>query len=174
MAKPSTEEYPGHLRKYIELVQEKDLTNALENSLNEVTDFFSGLTSYRQDYTYAPGKWTIPGILLHISDTERIFAYRALRISRNDQTPLEGFNQDDYMKQVDLDSRYLPDLVAEFRTVRLASLSLFRSMDDSVLLRSGTANGNSITVQAIGFAIAGHASHHMRIIREKYLKEGES
>lgn len=169
MPKPSVAEYPAHYQRYIDLVSEPDLVDALERNLQVVLDFFHSVPSEKLDYQYAPGKWTIPGILLHISDSERVFAYRALRISRGDTTPLEGFDENILMQYVQLDNRYLGDLISEFRSVRTASLTLFRSLDEEALLRQGTANGHATNSLAIGFLTVGHALHHLQVIKERYL-----
>ena len=121
------------------------------------------------DYVYAPGKWTVKEIIQHMIDTERIFAYRALRIARGDQTPLPGFDQDDYAKSVDVKNRLLDDLVDEMISVRRSTCFLFDSLDDKDLRNKGYASQNEIDVIALGYIICGHFLHHNKIIRERYI-----
>ena len=104
----------------------------------------------------------------HVADTERIFAYRALRISRGDQTPLSGFEQDDYVREANFGARKLADIVEEYAHVRQASLDLFRSLDENAWLRRGVASNNAVTVLALAYLIAGHELHHRKILEERY------
>ncbi len=171
MPRPLPDQYPATYQRYIDLVPQDDLVDALEQNMEEVTRFFHAVPEEKLFQVYAPGKWTIPAILLHISDTERIFAYRVLRIARGDLTPLESFDEKHLMDQVDISTRFLPDLVTEFRTVRAATLSLFHSLGESDLQRQGTASGHLTTVTGMGFFIAGHANHHMKVISERYLEK---
>lgn len=120
------------------------------------------------DYAYAPGKWTVKKLLNHIVDTERIFIYRALCIARGDQTPLPGYDENDYAEAAQVGHRSLVDLAHEFQSVRSATLSLFNSFGEHELLRTGIANGNAMSVNAIGFIIIGHALHHEVVARERY------
>jgi uncharacterized damage-inducible protein DinB len=126
------------------------------------------LTDEQARFAYAPGKWTIKEVLVHILDTERIFAYRALRFARNDQTDLPGFEQDDYVPNSEANDRPLSDILAEYATVRAATLSLFRSFSATQLERTGTANGGPASVRALLFIIPGHELHHLSILRERY------
>jgi uncharacterized damage-inducible protein DinB len=121
------------------------------------------------DYRYAEGKWTIKDIIQHVIDTERIFAYRALRISRNDITPLPGFEENDYVENTKANERGIQDLLAEFSAVRYATLFLFKSFSEEQLKRIGTASGTAISVRAIGFIIIGHQKHHQNVFQERYL-----
>jgi hypothetical protein len=121
------------------------------------------------DYRYADGKWTIKEIIQHIIDTERIFAYRALRISRNDQTPLPGFDENDFANNTTAQTRGLQDLLTEFSAVRHSNLLLFKSFSDEQLLRVGIASEHSISVRAIGFILIGHQKYHQKVFEERYL-----
>ncbi len=120
-------------------------------------------------FAYASGKWTVKQVLGHIIDTERIFAYRALRVARNDASPLEGFEQDDYVKASEMEHRRMADLFDEFRTVRAASISLFKSFAPEAWLRRGLANQFPFSVRGLIFQTAGHELHHVKILRERYL-----
>jgi hypothetical protein len=121
------------------------------------------------DYRYAEGKWTIKEIIQHIIDTERIFAYRALRISRNDQTPLPGFDENDFANNTAAQTRGLQDLLTEFSAVRHSNLLLFKSFSDEQLLQVGIASEHSISVRAIGFILIGHQKYHQKVFEERYL-----
>lgn len=118
---------------------------------------------------YAPGKWSLKESLLHVADTERIFAYRALRIGRGDATPLASFEQDDYVPTSRANMRTLPDVLAELRAVRGASMALVNSFDDDAIARIGTASGRPVSVRALCWVIAGHVAHHIAITRDRYL-----
>jgi uncharacterized damage-inducible protein DinB len=122
-------------------------------------------------YRYATGKWTIKDILVHISDDERIYAYRALCFARNDQTVLPGFEQDKYARYAQAGARTLPDILGEFITVRKATVSLFESLPAEAFTRQGVANSHKVSVRALAYHIAGHELHHINIIKERYLQE---
>jgi hypothetical protein len=120
-------------------------------------------------YRYAEGKWTIKEIMAHLIDDERIYAYRALRFARNDQTELPGFDQDDYAIESAANERSLDDLLEEFAAVRRSTIALFNSFDERVWTRSGVASGNVMSVRAAAYHIAGHELRHLNIIKERYL-----
>ena len=122
----------------------------------------------RWTHRYAPGKWSVSEVVGHLADTERIFAYRALRFARNDATPLAGFDENQFVPPANFDARPLPDLAEELRAVRLASVALFRRLDDAALARRGTANQVEITVRALPWIIAGHERHHVAVLKERY------
>ena len=121
------------------------------------------------DYSYAEGKWTIKEIIQHIIDTERIFAYRALRISRNDKTPLPGFDENDYVDNTNAKRRGIQDLLSEFSAVRHSNLLMYKSFSDEQLRRIGIASNNEVSVRALGFLILGHLKHHQKVFQERYL-----
>ena len=120
------------------------------------------------DQVYAKGKWTLKEILAHLIDSERVFAYRALRFARGDQAHLAGFEQDDYVLESNASNRTVDELYQEFKVVRESSICLFNSLNDKMLQRSGTASDNHVSVVALGFIICGHVIHHQRIIEERY------
>src|SRR5690606_18442301 len=120
-------------------------------------------------YSYAHGKWTLKEVLIHCIDTERIMSYRALRFARNDQTELPGFEQNDYVPQSEANSRKMADLIEEYKILRQSTILLFKSFSDDVLKRAGVANGNPISVRALGFVISGHELHHLNVCKERYL-----
>jgi uncharacterized damage-inducible protein DinB len=128
-----------------------------------------GLSEEQGDSVYAPGKWSIKEVVGHIMDTERMFTHRAFRFARADATPLPGYEQDDYVRAGNFGNRSLKDLIDEFELVRRATISMLRSLDEEAWLRRGVANDNEVTVRALAYILAGHETHHMGIIRERYL-----
>lgn len=120
-------------------------------------------------HAYAPGKWTLAESLVHVADTERVFAYRALRVARGDRTPLPGFDQDAWVPESRAGGRTMADLLDELDTVRAATLSLVRTLDQSAVMQIGTASGNAVSCRAIIWMIAGHAAHHLTLTEQRYL-----
>jgi uncharacterized damage-inducible protein DinB len=169
---PAKTEYAPYYEKYTSLVPEGDITQTLARLLDETLSQLRALSEEQAASRYAPDKWSIKEVLGHIIDSERIFSYRALRFARNDQTPLPGYEQDDYVREGHFDNRQWSDLVDEFEMVRRATLGLLRSLDEEAWLRRGTANESEVTVRALCFIMAGHETHHMGIIRERYLSLG--
>lgn len=124
-----------------------------------------GMAAHR----YAPGKWTLAESILHVTDTERVFSYRLLRVARGDATPLPGFDQDAWVPESRADRRTLIDLAAELSLVRGATLALVRSLDATALDRMGTASGHPVSARALIWMIAGHSAHHLHLTRDRYL-----
>jgi uncharacterized damage-inducible protein DinB len=168
IARPQPGEYAPYYDRYISLVQGEDILNTLDQQRRQMMLLLSGRDEEDGDFRYAPDKWSAKEVLGHVCDTERIFAYRALRISRADATPLEGFEQDDYVRNGPFAQRPLADLVEEFIAVRRATLSLLRNLDEAAWMRRGIANKNEVSVRALAYIIAGHELHHRRILEEKY------
>lgn len=166
--RPESGEYAPYYDRYISLVATKDILATLERQLSETLSLFAGRGEPEGDLRYAPGKWSVKEVLGHLTDTERIFAYRSLRISRNDKTPMEGFEQDDYVRYGPFGHCRLADLVEEFASVRKATLLLFRRLDKAAWARQGVANRSDISVRALAYIIAGHELHHRKILRERY------
>ena len=162
-------EYAERYGNYISKVEEVDLMEELEISLHRLIRFVRDIPMDKFDYRYAEGKWTIKDILQHIIDSERIFAYRALRFARYDTTPLPGFEEDEWANVANGDDRSIQDLLTELAVVRQATLSLFKSFDEQMLLQMGTASNVPMSVRAIGFVIIGHQNHHQQIYQERYL-----
>ncbi len=163
-------EYSPFNATYIEAVnQSVDLLDGFEIGFEQIISLISTLTIEKLAYRYAVGKWTIKDIIQHIIDAERIFSYRALRISRNDQTPLPGFEENDYVENTNANSRNIQDLLKEFKVVRESTSILFKSFTSEQLNRLGVASNHPISVRAIGFVIIGHQQHHFKIIKERYL-----
>ncbi|NRD23511.1 DinB family protein [Winogradskyella litoriviva] len=167
--KLNVNEYNSYYESYIEKSNQKPIVEGLSDNLERIVLFFRAIPKGKQDYSYAEGKWTIKDILLHIIDTERIFSYRALRISRNDKTPLPGFEHNDYVFNASASNRSLESLLEEYTAVRKATIALYNSLNPPVLLEIGEASGFPISVRAIGYIITGHENHHCEIIKQRYL-----
>ncbi|PPK84093.1 DinB family protein [Neolewinella xylanilytica] len=144
------------------------LSEALTTSGDMLLEYLYALDPEHADYAYAPDKWTIAQALQHLIDTERIFAYRSLRLGRRDSTPLPGFDQDEYAARADLTHRRFPEMIGEFAGIRQSTVTLFASFTEADLSFIGTASGYPISCRAMGFIIAGHTFHHQRIYVERY------
>lgn len=167
LARPQAGEFPAYAEKYIALVPD-DVLTALGRLAQGTVQLFSERKEADGDFRYAPDKWSAKEVLGHIIDTERIFTYRALRIARADQTPIEGFEQDDYVRSGEFEQRKLKSLLEEYQSVRSASITLFRSFNEDVWTRRGVANKNEISVRALAYMTAGHELHHVKILKESY------
>ena len=168
IARPEPGEYAPYYERYISLIPGSDILGTLESQRRQMLLLLSGRDEDEGDIRYAPDKWTAKEVLGHVCDTERIFAYRALRISRGDRTPIEGFEQDDYVRNGPFGSAPLAEIVEDYIAVRRATLTLLRNLDEAAWMRRGVANKNEITVRALAYIIAGHELHHRRILEEKY------
>ncbi|MBT8245567.1 MAG: DinB family protein [Winogradskyella sp.] len=165
---PQNEFNPYYL-PYIILATSENIIEGLQRNLKSVTAFYKNIPEEKHNYAYAEGKWTVKDILLHIIDTERIFAYRALRIGRNDKTLMRGFEQDDYVISGNASARTMESLINEYMSVRHSTISLYKSFSQNDLKCMGTASNSPVSVRAIGYIISGHENHHNRIIEERYL-----
>lgn len=168
--RPPKGTYPEYFENYIPLATQDDVMKALLENEKETLMLFGAIPENMADHTYAQDKWSIKDILNHINDTERIFSYRALRFARKDDTQPLPFEQDDYVANADLNKRSLAELVLEFKTIRQATISLYKSFGKDALERMGQTAAGKASVNAIGFAISGHSKHHINIVRERYLK----
>jgi len=162
-------ECSGGFLTYLKEAGDVNLIEELEISLHDFIRFVQNIPLDKFDYRYAEGKWTIKDIIQHMIDTERIFAYRALRFSRNDKTPLPGFEENDYAVNTDAGKRSIQDLLTEFSAVRHSTLLFYKSLSDEQLKRIGTASNIQISTRALGFVIIGHAKHHQNVFQERYL-----
>jgi len=167
--RPLASDYAPYYAKYIQQVPDGDFLETLESQPAKMNSLFGSLNEKQGDSRYAPGKWSVKEVFGHINDTERVFSYRLLRIGRGDQTPLPGFEQDDYVKTANSAARTLASLLEEFHAIRRSSASLIRSLDDASWFRRGTASGKEISALALAFIIAGHAIHHQVILEQRYL-----
>jgi len=168
--RPAPGEYAPYYGRYIDLVPGEDPLHALREGAEETRRLLEPLPESRGDARYAEGKWSVKEVLSHVADTERVFAYRALRFARRDETPLPGFDQDVWVAGLSTSGRTLRSFREELRAVRGASLALFGNLDAEAWDRTGTANDVRMSVRAAAFVIAGHEIHHRNILRERYLR----
>lgn len=167
--RPNENDYAPYYKGYIKKINGDDILKILLDQTKECQNILNSFPEHKGDYSYAEGKWTVKQVIGHVMDTERVFTYRALCIARGETQPLQGFEQDDYVKSGKFESRNLFDLIYELRLLRESNLLLFKSFDEDMLNRRGTASGYEVTVNALLFMIAGHMQHHLDIIRERYL-----
>jgi len=164
-------EYADFYKSYIEALDNVELIEELEICLHEFIKFVRNIPMDKFDYQYQDGKWTIKEIIQHLIDSERVFGYRALRISRNDKTPLPGFDENSFVDNSNGKDRSLQSLLTEMAVVRQSTLSLFNSFSQELLLNIGIASNKEVSVRAIGFIIIGHQKHHQKIFSERYLTD---
>lgn len=162
------ESIPPFYHKYLQQVPELVLFEALDRHTEEGQEYLAGLAPDKWDYRYAEGKWTIKEVVQHLIDTERIFQYRAVCFARGEGQALPGFDEEAYAINSHAGRRTSGALMEEWRTVQVSTRQLFGSFHPDAMARKGTANGNSIYVEAIGGIIVGHARHHLQVLRERY------
>lgn len=167
--RPEENEASNYVWKYIEQVNGNLIHPVLTSNLAKTISFFQNIPADKWEYRYAENKWTIKQILQHLIETERIMMYRALRISRGDQTALPGFDENDYVDNSNANTLREDQLISEYMTVRKASISMYQNFSSDMLLKTGIASDNPISVRALAFMIAGHENHHMDVIKERYL-----
>lgn len=166
---PDLARIPEWYHGYISLVKETDLLKALREQGAVFSELLAGIPPEQWDHRYAKGKWTVRQVVQHCIDAERIFAYRALRFARKDQTPLAGFDENLYAEYARVENRSVDELRHEFDAVRQSTISLFKSFGDEELESEGVANEKPVYTAGIGYIIVGHTLHHERVIRERYL-----
>lgn len=168
MKRPKAEEFSLFYKGYVDTVSDDVLTE-LEQQMELFSALLSSVPGEKASFAYAPGKWTIQELAGHVIDTERIMAYRALRIARNDATPLPGFDENDYVSNAHFADRSLESLADEFAALRKANMYLIRSLNAIEIDRSGILNNKPISVRALIFIMAGHVNHHVAILKQRYL-----
>jgi hypothetical protein len=166
--RPEATEYAPSYGAYVSQVPAGDLLAILEDQRRDTQLLLAALPEATALHRYAPGKWSVKEVVGHLSDSERVFSYRALRFARGDAQPLVGFDEQAWVPAAGFDRRALPDLLAELNAVRRATIALFRGCDAAALARKGLANNREITVRALAYVIAGHERHHVAILRERY------
>ncbi len=167
--RPAADEHPAYAAKYLARVPEEDILAALQQSLDDSIAFvMKADLQQARTWAYEPGKWTLCDVIGHICDTERILAYRTLRIARGDSTPLPGFEEDAYAANAPYQNWTPEQLVQELRTVRAATLSLLMTLRNEDWSRRGTASASTVTVRALAWFICGHERHHLAILKERY------
>lgn len=163
------EEFNSYYAPYINLVESKNIIVSLEKSFEETLSFYSSIPEDKWLYSYAEGKWTINEVVQHLLDTERVFAYRALCFSRKDIIELPGFDQDEYLINSNANSRSRESIIEEYQSVRNATITLFKSFSEEMLIQIGVASNSPLSVRAAGYIIIGHEKHHCNVIKDNYL-----
>jgi hypothetical protein len=168
IGRPAEDEYSNYYGTYVSKVLESDPIAVMAAQAGITRTLLGGVGESGSGYRYGPDKWSIKEIVGHLCDTERIMAYRALRIARGDETPLPGFEQDDYVRRAESDRRPLIDLIQELADIRHSTLSLFRGLPDEAWSRRGIASGYPFSVRALAFIIPGHERHHVQTLKARY------
>lgn len=166
--RPEASEHSAYFSRYIALVPEGSIVVLLEQEFERVYTLLSTLTPQQAQHRYAPEKWSVLEMIGHICDTERVFAYRALHAARKDPSPLPGFDQDQWMENVEFASRTLPDLLEEWRGIRSASIGLFSNLSAEAWLYQVKVEQNPLTPRACAYIIVGHVIYHLHKLRELY------
>ena len=167
--RPGSEEHLEYYSKYIDRVPDGDIVEILKRDTPETLEFLRSIPESKFDYQYAPDKWTIRQVVGHLADGERVFQYRAWRFSRADTTPVPGFEENDYVANGPFTRVSMPDLIDELENLRKASIHLFSNLDEEAMSRRGVANDAEVSVRAIAYIIVGHTSHHLQVLKERYL-----
>jgi DinB superfamily len=170
MTRPDPTEHNPYYEKYIALVPGANIITTLSGQIENTKTFLCGLSEAQGELRYAPGKWSIKEVIGHLIDSERVFAYRALRIARSDRTPLAGFDENEFVAHGDFGARKLAELAEEYHSVRKANLYFLSHLSEEAWRRRGVANNDEISVRAIAYILAGHELHHLGIIHTRYLK----
>lgn len=168
--KPAATTLTEEQKAYIGPIPEGNIPKILETNEKKLMKLVKDLSDKKLKYRYAKGKWSIPEIIMHLMDCERIYAYRILRISRGDTTPLPGFDENAYIKAVDVSKIEYKRLLKEYKALRKSTIHLLKGLTEEMYLRKGKANDKETSVQKLVYGMAGHELHHTRIIKEKYLK----
>ncbi len=168
MQRPAADEFDPMFTGYVGKVPDGDVLARLRAQAERSEALFEGVTEEQGDHAYADDKWSVKRLLQHLSDSERMFCYRAMCIARGDTAPLPGFDENAYAAQDGSDTRPLADVLQEFLAVRRATIALFEGFDAAAWERRGTANGSPVSVRALPWMIAGHELHHLEVLRERY------
>jgi hypothetical protein len=168
--KPELSEYGPYFGRYVTLVSGANIVNVLQDQLASTRAVLDAISEEKSNHRYAAGKWSIKELVGHVSDSERVFAYRALRFARNDATELSGFDQDIFAANTNFGNIPMRNIVQEYDAVRRSTLFLLKHLPEGAWMRRGIANKTEVTVRAIAFSIAGHELHHMAILQDRYLK----
>lgn len=169
MNRPNSNEHAAYYSRYIDLVPDGNIIDLMDKQIEEAKNLLLGIDEEKSKFRYAADKWSIREVFGHVLDGERIFAYRALRFSRNDKTEIAGFEQNLYVPNSNHDNIKLSALLDEFTLVRKSNIYLFQTFTEEMWMRQGIASKNSVTVRAIPFIMAGHCTHHLNVIKNKYL-----
>jgi len=167
--RPAADEYLAYYSRYIQRVPDGEIVSTLSDQIGETLALLRGLPESVATYRYAPDKWSVNEMIGHMIDTEKIFAYRALRFARADKTPVPGYEQDDYVRNSSFNSYPLAELASELEAVRKTTLHFFRHLEADAWARRGVANNAEVSVRALAYIIAGHELHHREMLRTRYL-----
>lgn len=168
MSKEWLDDVPKYFERYVELVNEDDMLDAMENSWNELIEWVETIDDDKDHFAYAEGKWTVNQVLMHVLDTERIFQYRSLCLARGEANDLPGFDHDTYTENSNAESRTMESILQEFDIVRQSSVSLFSTFTKENLICKGIANGLTVQPVLYGFLVSGHLRHHLSVLKERY------
>jgi hypothetical protein len=169
---PTAEEYAPFYEDYVQRAQARDnVLAAFHQQIGEIRSTLGHLSDEQARFKFGPEEWSIKEVIGHLNDVERVFSYRLLRISRNDPTPLPGFEQDDYVRAAGFDNYAFTDLIQEFEFLRRANILAVKNMPDASTLHRGTASGATISARALTYMLVGHVEHHMASLNEKYLPD---
>ena len=167
--RPRADEHLDYYSRYIDRVPDGDIIEILKRDTVQTFEFLRSIPESKFDFKYGPDKWTVRQVVGHLADGERVFQYRAWRFSRADTTPVPGFEENDYVANGPFTRVTMPDLIGEFESLRRASIHLFENLDEEAMSRRGMANNAEVSVRAIAYIIAGHVSHHIQVLKERYL-----
>jgi hypothetical protein len=165
---PNPNEYAPFYEGYVSLVKHHNAGYALEESLHDMLHFLQTLPANKNNYRYAPDKWSINEVIQHVIDSEIIFLYRALRIARGDQTPLPGYDQDAYVLSSQADYQSIEQLSTLMKQTRQLTIALFSALPPQSLENTGTANNFSVSCRSLCYIISGHMIHHLNILKTRY------
>jgi hypothetical protein len=160
---------PEYYQSYLRFLKEESVVEHLKSSAEEFNYLLNTFSNEKAEYKYAENKWSVKDLIQHVIDTERVFAYRAMRFSRSDDIDLPGFDQDQYVVHASADRRDIKDLMSEFTSTRYSTISFFNSLNENDLKKTGIASEAEFSVEMLGYIISGHLLHHLEIIREKYI-----
>jgi hypothetical protein len=166
--RPDPSEYAPYFSRYIDLVPETDITSALETQIAQTTRSLRAIGEERGAFRYAPGKWSIKGVVGHVGDGERVFGYRAMCIARGEKTSLPNFDENIYAQHADFERWTLSALIEHLEQQRRSNLLMLRNLADEAWDRKGLASNNPATPRSLAYIMAGHERHHMRVLKEKY------
>jgi hypothetical protein len=168
-SRPHPSEYAPYYGRYINLVPDGSIVDLLERQLDMTSQLLGTVGEKKADYRYATGKWSIKEVVGHVTDTERVFAFRAFSFSRDDKNPLPSFEQDEYVQNSNFGQRTLQSITDEFQGLRRSNILLFRNFDGDMMLKRGAASGFEFSVRCIPYIVAGHELHHVQVLKERYL-----
>lgn len=167
--RPQKNEYDSYYEHYVSLVPTDNIIEHLQVTKMATIAYLQSIPTEKWSFRYAEGKWSLKESWIHVLDTERVFAYRAMRISRNDATPLPSYPHNEYVQFYDAENRTAASIIEEYETVRNATIAFFKNLNTAALQRIGTASDCPVSVRALAFMIGGHELHHLNLTRERYM-----